>query len=282
MACKPYQNGAPPSPSDSYLACSNAQAIFTEDKVSQYANRVGAQGGTGHWVYCYVVACLRVNRIIYYKATPGDCTGGSSGVYSPSTSVKASTALAQVASTDPEPISRDVLAVGSSIFGIFGQAHTAAVANEQTTLCQAAIDYNSFASYAEAGLQNGATPLQAALASLPQVVGQIETRIAGIEQPVNAAYGVHKALDALALMNKELVYPSLVNTPSLSVVTTPGSPPVAIPGSAAPLASLPGVSTLRNAISAIPGVSYIPGGSSTVLLLGLAIIGWKLIFGRRV
>ncbi len=281
MACKPYQNCAPPSPSDSYLACSSAQAIFTEDQVAQYANRAGAQGGTGNWVYCYVVACLRVNRIIYYKATPGDCTGGSSGVYSPSTETKASAALAQAASTDAEPISRAVLQIGGSIFGIFGQAHIAAVANEQTTLCQAAIDYNSFASYVESGLQNGAKPLQDALASLPQVIGQIETRIAGIEMPVNAAYGVHKALDALALMNKEFIYPSLVNTPSLSVVTTPGAAPVAIPGSAAPLASIPGVSAVQNAINAIPGVSYIPGGSSTVLLLGLALIGWKLIFGRR-
>jgi hypothetical protein len=259
------------STSDAYLACAGATPIFSEAQVAQYANRVGGQGGTGNWVYCYVVACLRVNRIIYWKQSPGDCTGGTSGVYSPSATTQVGAgvtgALSKLASADKEPITGAILSVASQVFNIFGQAHAQAVATEQGDLCQAFIDYNSFASQVEAGIAQGALGIQDAIVALNGVVNQVIARVETIEKPVNAAYGVHKALSALALFNKEMIYPSLV--PVLPTLT-------------ATINTVPGLSTVQQAIAQIPGVSAVPGGSSTVLLIILALLGWKLLTPRQV
>ncbi len=256
--------------SDIYLSCARVNPFFTEDQVAPYANRVGAQGGIGNWVYCYVVACLRANRIIYWKQVPGDCTSSRSAGYQPNTDQIGGATAATLASADPEPISATILAAAGTVFNIFGAAHQAAVVNEETTLCQAEIDYNSFASAAEAALANGNTDPQSANVVLQQVVQRVQSNVASVAKPINtpnAGTGVDRALAALALFNREVVYPSIVA-------------PV-LPGVSSAVSQIPGVSIVQNAIAALPGVSSIPGGSSTVILVILAFLGWKLLSSPR-
>jgi len=191
--------------SDAVIASWQAVPVFDEQAVSVYADRVGAQGGDCNWVRALAIASLRVNRLMYFKRTPGDC-GTASG---PSGNLGA--ALAQKG-----------LQIGLNAVPVIGEAlsaivnflpfahHTQAVANEQGTLCDVVMNYAGFADAIEQALQNRQLGLQDAATKVDQLEAQLQQELDTIAKPINAGYGYKKCLSALVLFNKEAVYASLV------------------------------------------------------------------------
>lgn len=220
---------------DQALTCDPGLSVrYSEDQVAVYADRVGASGAP--WIRPMVIVMLRVNRLIYWKQTPnglvGDCgsLARSSGVNT--TGIVGSSALTGVniagqtvaAGVKAIPIIGDVIGFATAIFGIFGAAHAQAVATEQATLCQVAIQYDNFADAIEQAIATGQMPLQDALAKLKSVTDSLAQGLASIEKPYNAPYGYHKAVNALALFNAEVVYPSLAPGVASSAVKALESP----------------------------------------------------------
>ena len=185
---------------DQYVACASLPVRFSQADVEAYAHRVGAQGGKDNWVFCYVVACLRVNRIIYWRNEPGDCggqTGGRSGA-----AVGFGVASAGLAATGAGA----PLAFVTTLLGGIFQHHAQAVKREQDTLCDVFTAFNSFADAAEANLQSGQWSVADADNALSQVHDQLTAEAGSIAHQFNAAYGVVKALDALQVFNSEKVF----------------------------------------------------------------------------
>lgn len=196
-----------PATSDSALACNQAAPVFDESAVSVYADRVGAQGGSGNWVRCLALICLRTNRLLYSKKTPGDCgtvtgSGQNVGAALAVTGIKAG--------LNAVPIVGGFLA---QIANFLPFAHHAqAVANEQATICDVSLNWAGFAAAMEEGLRTRQIGLQDAITKLDGFHQNFTAELATVAnaQQVNAGYGYIKALDALTLFNKEAVYPSLV------------------------------------------------------------------------
>lgn len=204
-----------PATSDSVIACQQSVAVFDESAVSVYADRVGAQGGTGNWVRCLAIICLRTNRLLYAKQTPGDCgtvtgSGKNVGAALAVTGLKAGLGaiplvggfLAQIANFLP-----------------FAH-HAQAVANEQATLCDVSLNWAGFAAAMEDGLRTRQIGLQDAVTRLDKFHQDFTAELATVSQPINAGYGYMKALDALTLFNKEAVYPSLVPGVVQSIISS--------------------------------------------------------------
>ena len=222
-------------PADQALTCDPGLSVrYSEAQVAVYADRVGASGAP--WIRPMVIVMLRVNRLIYWKQTPnglvGDCgsLARSGGVNT--TGIVGSSALTgvniagQTVATGVKaiPIIGDVIGFATAIFGIFGAAHAQAVATEQATLCQVAIQYDNFADAIEQAIATGQMPLQDALAKLKSVTDSLANGLASIEKQYNAPYGYHKAVNALALFNAEVVYPSLAPGVASSAVKALESP----------------------------------------------------------
>ena len=207
MAC-------PPTSSDAYLSCVGVQPRFTEEQVSTYADRAGASGAD--WIRPMTIAFLRVNRVIYWKNSPSGLVGDCGGA----TNTNSGTIVAAKVSSQI-PILGGLI---SGILGIFGGAHAQAVINEQATLCNVAVQYDQFADAMEQALAQGKIPLQDALTQLKSVTDSLEQGLASIEKKYNAPYGYNRAVNALALFNKEVVYPSLVPGAVGSALNTLTSP----------------------------------------------------------
>ena len=208
----------PVTSSDSWLSCVGVAPLFSEQEVSTYADRVGAQGAP--WIRPITIAMLRANRMIYWKNSPNGLTGdcGSNTGLALNTDQTISRVAGKLAASDPEPISGGILAGVSQILGFFGAAHAKAVVNEQSTLCTVASNYDQFANAMEQALQTGQIPLQDATLKLQQLQNGLAGYLTQIEKQYNAAYGYHKALNALVLLNTEKVYPMLSSGGSSSEI----------------------------------------------------------------
>lgn len=225
---------------DSVIACNGEVAVFDESFVSVYADRVGAQGGTGNWVRCLAITCLRVNRLLYSRNTPGDCgTGTTSGVNVVAGVAKAGlNIVANLLGGSNSPL--------SAIADIFAH-HSQAVANEQNTICDVSNNWAGFASAMEQGLRSGQIGLQDAITKLGQFHQQFIGELGSVAKGINAGFGYQKALDALMLFNKEAIYPSLV----------PGV-----------------VDSILGPVSSLLGTS---SKTSGVLVIGGAVVGAKIV-----
>lgn len=192
---------------DQALSCDpGLSPRYTEAQVSTYADRAGASGAP--WIRPLAITCLRVNRIIYWKNTPGGLTGDCGQTTASGSNV--GRAVIGVAGGAAAPFTFGLSSLFASILGIFGGAHAAAVRTEQQTLCGVAIQYNQFADAIEQAIAAGQVPLQDALVKLNSVMSSLDSGLASIEKPYNAPYGYRRALKALGLFNQEVVYPSLV------------------------------------------------------------------------
>lgn len=216
---------------DAYLSCGAVapQPLAPDSVLQQYAAQAGAR--SSDFTLCYAVAVLKSRRLIYWKASPGDC--GSAGIaLSGTTQIEAAVggSLGSAASVDPEPISKGILAGLSAIFGGFTAAHAQAVATEQSTLCKVTTSYNQIAQQLEQAVKTGAlTPDQAATI-LAQVCAQLDPVLASIYKSCNFSCGFRIALKALQQYNADIVFPALAPTsiaqeilPSAPVVS-PGAP----------------------------------------------------------
>lgn len=210
-----------PSGAD-YLTCNGVSTVYTEAEVSPYAHRVGALIGDQ---LCLIVACLRINRIIYYKQSPGDCgspTSGlsttlavSKGLSGGSSAAGAVGGLATAGSSFALAATGIgiVVGIGALITGIIGAHHAAAVATEQATLCDLSNKWAQYASAVEQGVASGQYNLQDANTNLASAIQQLDAGIQHIYKSCNAACYYRKVLQALLIFNKEKVYPSLVPKP---------------------------------------------------------------------
>jgi len=246
--------------SDAFLSCVGVPPRFSEAQVSTYADRVGAAGAP--WIRPLAINALRANRLIYWKNTPGGYTGdcGKTTGLAPSGTQQTATILGQVAISDPEPFSAAIASFASRILGIFGGAHAKAVVNEQATLCDVANAYDQFADAMERALASGQIPLQDAIQQYGRVRDSLAAELSHIEKQYNAAYGYHKALDALYLFNTEVVYPSLLSSNPLSSV----------------------VNTVEGALGISPGSDIsIAGFKISPILLAIAAVLFFAFRGRR-
>ena len=189
-----------------YLGCVGVQPRYTEAQVSTYADRAGASGAP--WIRPLAIAFLRVNRVIYWKNTPNGLVGDCGQATASGSNV--GLAAAGVAGGVAAPFTFGLSSFFTSILGIFGGAHAAAVRTEQQTLCDVAVQYDGFADAIEQGIASGQVPLQDALTKLNSVLSSLDSGLASIEKPYNAPYGYRRAIKALGLFNTEVVYPSLV------------------------------------------------------------------------
>jgi hypothetical protein len=300
MACGCSQAGAggAPGAGTAYAKCAIQTLRFNESQVSNYADRVGAQGGTNNWVRCYVIACLVSNRIIYYKQSPNDCglaTAPPSNLNAQLAQAGARTALSAV------PIVGNALAALVSALPF--AHHAQAVETEQTTLCNSSSSWNQFADQIEQALAGGTIGLQDATTKMQQVVASLKGYTQKVVNGINAGYGVEKALDALALFNAEVVYPSLVpgvassilgTSSPLAAVTAPvtgiinsiaqalglaPTPPSAVPQvTNGILNATPGAVSTPSQASAV--ASFIGTGSKT-LWIGLGLAAILAVFAFR-
>ncbi len=150
--------------SDTELAKNQGTAVFTEQAVANYADRVGAQGGTDNWVRCLAIMCLRANRILYFKKQPGDCGTASSNPQN------VGLALAQAgikAGLGAVPLVGGLLQAVANFLPF--AHHAQAVANEQATICDVTLNWSGFADAMEKALGDRTVALQDALTQLDKL-----------------------------------------------------------------------------------------------------------------
>lgn len=267
-------------PCSSNFVCGNTKADINGwpvrfmdcDLINLYAHRV--LGNSSPFLEV-VKSSLATNRITYCKQTAGDCGGTGFSLGSQTQAeLAAAGGLAQAAARDKEPISSTVLNIVGSIVGLFGQAHAQAVANEQTTLCKVADSWNSWAQAIEYGLSSGNIALQDAINQLQQVYQTLSSTAGGVAKNTTDAANYYKAaLDALRVWNTEVVFPSLIPSPSLASTGT---------GLLAGVASALGLSAQPAGVSASGSVSVsTPAGGKLLLWAAIALVAFKLFSGRK-
>jgi hypothetical protein len=191
--------------SDQLIACTGQPALFSEQAVTVYVDRVGAQGGTNNWVRNFAIAACRLNAIPYGRVTPGDCKG----------QVKNNPNVgAALAATGVKLGLSAVPVVGNALSALANflpfAHHAQAVQNEQQTLCDVTVNYAGFRDAINSALSTGAIPLQDAIVKAQQIFKSLHDEAESVAKPYNSGYGVAAALDALQLMNVQDIYPSLV------------------------------------------------------------------------
>jgi len=238
------------------------QIRYTDlQQLGLYADRVGSSDAKAPpTVKQLVMASLATNRLIYCKSKEGDCgsptkppsTGAAGDIlkYGPvgtgaALSIGGLAAGGFAASTAGVALGAATLGLSLIAIPFFAIAahHAQAVATEQSTLCGVTNAWNGFADAVEIALSAGKAGLQDALVALKNTHDQLISALAGIEKGINAAFFFHKALDALQIWNKEIIFPSLVPgstqpVPGQSGTSTQGSflPALAIGGAAAKVA----------------------------------------------
>ena len=231
---------SPPNTGVSYQTATGtaAQRIpgVDDSVLMQYAAQNGAS--SSNFTMCLTMACLIARRLIYYKCTPGDCGApGTNFGGGALPAIQAATAgLGTAASVDPEPISKGILAGVAAIMGGFTAAHAAAVANEQSTICEVAVNTNRYLQALEQAVKGGQLTADSAASVVNQLATQFDVILQAITKSCNAACGFRIALRALAAYENDIVFPALVpvvNIPIITpVLTSLTNPPVGSPGAA--------------------------------------------------
>jgi len=206
------------------------QPLVDDSVLVNIAASVGAT--SKDWTLCFAVAAMKARRLIYFRSIPGDC--GTKNLSLPGQTIgelAASQLTGQAASLDPEPISKGILSGISSIVGIFGAHHAAAVKNEQDTNCAVSTGYNQAATSIEQAVIQGLMPPDQASALIGQVAAQLDPVLAAITKQCNVSCGMRLALKALVKYNEQIVMQALTpatNIPGLTPFLSPE--PVASPG----------------------------------------------------
>lgn len=207
----------------SYAQCAGATIIDPQpDSIAKmYAAKVGAPTtGSSSWVVCVISAMMATRRFLYWKNAPGDC--GQNTAIQLGATAEIGAGINTAASADPEPISKSILTGIAQVFGVFTASHAKAVVKEQTTLCDVANAYNKNAFAIEQLLLNGQFTPQQAVATLQQIVAQLQPYLGDITKQGNAAWGYNLALQALTLWNQDHVYNGLYR--ATTAVVAPGNP----------------------------------------------------------
>jgi hypothetical protein len=191
-----------------YTGCAGAPPVFAESQVGIYADRVGAQGGTANWVRCYTVACLTINRLLYWHTRLGDCGQPVGAALSTSTKIEAQATSNLLGSV---PIAGPLLQQLSQFLP--WAHHAQAVATEQNTLCDVTNNWNGFCNAIEVAIQNGQIAVQDAIQRMQAISTQLQAEAQTVVNgKINSGYGVVMALKAMSLFNAEVVYPMLQPT----------------------------------------------------------------------
>ena len=226
-----------PNP-QSWLSCLGMNVAFDETKLAYYANIVNSPKGE---TYNYVISCLAVRRIIYAKGNPGywpevnsanvtgNCPKEDSGI----PSSQRVTGIAGAASSGLGTASTLVSGALSTALGIasFGAGlltiplaiiarHAQAVKNEQTTLCAVSQAYNAFASNVEAELTAGKITADEAYLAAIQLREQLFQATRMVRKECNFGCEMEKAIDALIIYNKEVIFPQLESGIAKRVVSS--------------------------------------------------------------
>jgi hypothetical protein len=279
-----------------YLACSSTTPLPLVDD-STYTNFAAQAGArSSDFTMCLAKAMLISRRMIYFKATPGDCGTQGYAISSPDLSV--ARGLGSTASLDPEPISKGILSGLAAIFGGFGAAHAQAVATEQSTLCQVAVTFNQTIQALEQYVSSGQLSPDQASAILAQVVAQLDPVMAKIAKPCDAACGYRIGMQALNNFMSSIGFTALAPQSSLQALSSVTTPPPASPGAAgtygapggtaplpgvlppsSPLPSQSGISL--NANNAGVGLTSQPGLPSSFPVGALVVIGGIVYIATR-
>src|ERR1035437_2460719 len=232
------------SSSDELITCMGLTPIYTDAQVQVYANRGGAGGisGGGNFVTQFVIANLRVNRMIRPNIPEGPC-GNLHGVATGTQT--AFGVIGTLESKDAEPISHVILAgisaIGSFFSGLFSGAPSA---QELQVDCAVCSYYNSFADQIEAAIRGGSISVADAITQLNSVCTQLDSQLqqlSGYSKPEWAPFFHRMSLNALKLFNAEIVYPSIVPANTLSSLTSTTTGKGVLIGGAILLAKLLGV-----------------------------------------
>lgn len=253
----------PTTTPQAYAQCAGAPIVLSESQVATFADRVGASGGSNNWVHTYTVACLLANRLIYWKVSPGDC--GTATKIQPS--IGGAVAQQYVAGAlSTIPIAGGLLSMLSQFLPF--QHHAQAVATEQSTLCDVALNWNGFCNAIEYALQSGQIPLQDAIQRMQTESATLQAEANTIVNgKINAAYGVVKALKAMTILNAEMIYPSLVP----SVVPGPVS------GALSSLGSMLGLTGNANVPQGALSAAGVAAPSSSMWLIIAALVGGAIL-----
>jgi len=209
-----------------------------------YADRVGArQGPRSADVNNFILAVLATNRMTYCHSKQDDCGPAVQPKLGTGAAVLKFGGLATGTAAGLGSAGLAPLAAGTAAAGVIGAAtlglgliavpllaifahHSAAVANEQNTICAVSTAWNGFADVVEQKIPSGTLAVQDALTALQTYYSQLRNGLQGITHGTNAGYYFTKALDALQIWNKEVVFPSL--NPSAAIApggqaSTPGA-----------------------------------------------------------
>jgi hypothetical protein len=146
----------------------------------------------------------------YYKKTPGDCGTPASGKVSVPTiasSLVGSVLLKFGGAAGPA--APFVLAAGAAltvlgdVFGIFTGHHAAAVAREQTELCEFIPAVNSALQAVDSGISSGVLTSAQAKDSLDNILSAFQQNISNIRKSCNAACVYVRMLDGIVAQRKE-------------------------------------------------------------------------------
>lgn len=200
---------------------------------SQLVNIAASVGARStDWTLCFAVAAMVTRRMLYFRATPGDC--GSGNLVLPGqtqATLFAAKGIGGAAAVDPEPISKGILTGLSAIFGGFGAHHAQAIKNEQDTNCSVATGYNQAITSIEQAVMQGVMSPDQGAALVSQVVAQLDPVLARIAKQCNVSCGARIALQALVKFNAELAMPLLAPQTNIPGITPFFAPePVASPG----------------------------------------------------
>lgn len=217
----------PPASGANYAACASVPPQPLTDMGTLQNIAASAGASSTNFTMCLTIAFLLTRRMIYYKASPGDCGSSAINLSGLGTTRGITAGLSAAGSADPEPISKTILSGLATLFGLFGAAHAQAVANEQTTLCQVSTSYNAIAVQLENFVASGQLDPVSAAGILSQAAAQLDGVLATVAKtPGDAASGFRIALKALVAYNTQIVFPAL--SPQVQAATplppSPGAP----------------------------------------------------------
>jgi hypothetical protein len=146
----------------------------------------------------------------YYKKTPGDCGSPTSGKVSiPTIASSIVGGVLLKFGGAAGPAAPFVLAAGAAlevlgdVFGIFTGHHAAAVAKEQTELCQYIPAVNSALQAVDSGVSGGFLTSAQAKQSLDNIQSSFQQSVSNITKSCNAACVYYRMLEGIVAQRKE-------------------------------------------------------------------------------
>ena len=175
----------------------------------------------------WIVISLMSRRMLYNKSSCTDCSGPTNLAGAENTEVGIDTGLSALNSglADAEsfaqagsalatglasaiPVVGQITNIITSIVGVFGKAHAAAVAREQQTNCAVTTQFNQYIGQLDQAVASGQVSADAGIQTAQQIIDTISANVDPVVSGRNAGWGLQQVL-AAQLWFRQQWYPMI-------------------------------------------------------------------------